>query len=94
MFALPALGDQAVRRQHDQFPVVAGLQRPDLGERRVDVVADGPWRPGHRVVVRVHDEIFIRTPLFTASSLRYAAQGQQAIATSTVQGSVLSPISP
>ena len=40
------------------------------------------------------DEIFIRTPLVTASSPRYAPHGQHAIATSTEHGSVLRPISP
>ncbi len=43
---------------------------------------------------RVHDEIFMRTPFVTASSPRYAPHGQQAMATSTLHGSVLSPISP
>ena len=45
-----ALGDQAVRGEHDRL-VVAGLQRLDLGERAVDVVADGLRGRRHRVVV-------------------------------------------
>ena len=36
----------------------------------------------------------MRTPWVAASSPRYAPHGQQAMDTSTVQGSVLSPISP
>ena len=45
-----ALGHEAVGVQHDRF-VVAGLQRLDLGQRRVHVVAGRLRQRRHRVVV-------------------------------------------
>ena len=49
---------------------------------------------GMEIPYTVDELIFIRTPFSTASSPRYAPHGQHAIATSTEQGNVLSPISP
>ena len=44
--------------------------------------------------MRLHDEIFMRTPASRLSSPRYAPHGHAAIDTFTSHGSGLSPISP
>ena len=91
-----ALAHEALGVEQDRL-VVAGLQRLDLGERRVDVDAGASsTRGGIDVVVvaRPRRDLHAHALGRGASSPRYAPHGQHAIDTSTGHGSVLSPISP